>query len=330
MACYPARSHSQPLKVIRTQHHYAPNPSRPARERSRRLALGGRLQVAAIVAVALLLGVGGFNVLRQAAQRVLSHRSSEGQRTAVDAVARHHEPSDESCPASTIAEAIADALAWQPPVAEGSPSPLDAHSALAITTGDHVLGSHRAPITLMLFGDLQCRYALHVFQVLYQRVQDQPTEYRLVWRERPLDIHPDAPALAVEAERLSLQFGEPAFWRFVRTVSQLEGSATLLDATIIARALQSGSAKVTDSAASERAATQIEKDHRVAMTYAIRATPTVFINGLRIEGDFTEPEIDEVIEEELDAVDLLEQEPTPQAKIYAIRVHANLLDLDLE
>jgi protein-disulfide isomerase len=330
MACLPTRSHSQAAKVIRPKPKYEVRLSRPARERSRRLALGGRLQMAGIVAAALLLGVSGFAVLRQAAQRILSHRGSEGQRTAVDAVVRHHANADESCPASTIAEAIADAQAWQPPVAVGSPSPLDAHAALSITTGDHALGSHRAPITLMLFGDLQCRYALHVFQVLYQRVQDQPTEYRLVWRERPLDIHPDASAMAIEAERLSLQFGEPAFWRFVRAVSQLPVPVTPIDAKTIARALQSDTAKINESVAGERATTQIEKDQRVAMTYAIHATPTVFINGLRIEGDFTEPEIDETIEEELDAVDLLQQEPVPQAKIYAIRVHANLLDLDLE
>jgi protein-disulfide isomerase len=306
------------------------NLSQHARERGRRLALGGRLQVAGIVAAALLLSVGGFTILRQVAQRALNHPSPDGYRTAVDAVAKRHAIADESCPASTIDEAIADALAWQPPVAAGSPSPLDAHAALPIATGDHALGSHKAPITLMLFGDLQCRYALHAFQVLYQRVQDQPTEYRLVWRERPLDIHPDAPAMALEAERLSLQFGEPAFWRFVHTVSHLGGPATLIDAKTIARALQSGSAKISDSVASERANSQIEKDQRVALTYAIHATPTVFVNGLRIEGDFNEPEIDEAIEEELDAVDLLQQEPVPLAKIYATRVHANLLDLDLE
>ena len=330
MARIQTRSYSHAATVIRPKHKHEVNLSRPARERVRRLALGGRLQVAGIVAAALLLGVGGFTVLRQVAQRVLSHRSSEGQRTAVDAVARRHTLSDELCRASTIDEAIADAQALQPPVAAGSPSPLDAHAALPIATGDHALGSHKARITLMLFGDLQCRYAQHVFQVVYQRVQDQPTEYRLVWRERPLDINPEAPAMAVEAERLSLQFGEPAFWRFVHTVSHLDGTATLIDAKTIVHALQSGSAKINDNVASERATTQLEKDQRVALTYAIHATPTVFINGLRIEGDFAEPELDEVIEEELDAVDLLEQEPVPLAKIYATRVHANLLDLDLE
>ena len=107
-----------------------PNLSRHPRERSRRLVLGERLQVAGIVSVALLLGVGGFTVLRQVAQRALGHHSSEGQRTAVDAVARHHTIADELCRASTIDEAIADALALQPPVAVGSPSPLDAHAAL--------------------------------------------------------------------------------------------------------------------------------------------------------------------------------------------------------
>jgi hypothetical protein len=46
--------------------------------------------------------------------------------------------------------------------------------------------------------------------------------------------------------------------------------------------------------------------------------------------DLAQPNLDELIEQELDADDLLEQEPVRLAKIYATRVHANLLDLDLE
>jgi hypothetical protein len=85
-----------------------------------------------------------------------------------------------------------------------------------------------------------------------------------------------------------------------------------------------------DPQAARRAASHLESDERIAVAYAIHASPTVFLNGLRIEGDLGESEFDAIIDEEKAAVRELLLEPVPQAKVYSIRVHANLLDLDSE
>jgi protein-disulfide isomerase len=229
----------------------------------------------------------------------------------------------------SIEDVVADALKWQPPIAEGKPSPLDSRAALPIVSADHVLGSQRAPITLMLFGDFQCRYAMHTLRVLMQRVQEQPQQYRLVWRERPLDVHPEAGGIATRAETLAAQSGEADFWRFLLAVSRLRGSVTLANSTAIVGALHHGSLS-PDAKSMRRGAAQLANDERVSAAYAVHVSPTVFLNGLRIEGEMVERELDEVIDEELAAVRQLLQEQVPQARVYAIRVHANLLELDTD
>jgi protein-disulfide isomerase len=272
-------------------------------------------------------------LLRSLAQRVALHSNATGGDAAAWDRRRDEDsgkPLGDSNPLPSLDAVIADALGWEPPIAKGSPTPLDSGAALPIATGDHVLGSQLAPITLMLFGDLQCPYALHSFRRLSRRVQEQPTEYRLVWRERPLDIHPAAALMGMEAERLSLQQGEVAFWRYLRALSGLRGSATLSDANVIARALRKVPSKIGDAVANDRAAKQLQSDARVAMAYAIHDTPTVFVNGLRLEGDISRGDLDEVIEQEREAVQELLQEPTPEAKVYATRVQQNLLDLELD
>jgi protein-disulfide isomerase len=232
-------------------------------------------------------------------------------------------------PIPSTADAIAEAIEWQPPVAQGKPSPFDSRAALPIVSADHVLGSQHAPVTFMLFGDFQCEYAMHSARALVRRVQEEPSQYRVVWRHRPLDIHTDAKAIAAESETLAAQFGELAFWRFLYAASQLRGAVTHTSAKEIARSLSRGAASVAAQAA-RRAAAQLDSDERIAVAYAVNASPTVFLNGFRIEGDMVESEFDSMIDEEEAAVRELLQEPVPQAKVYSIRVHANLLDLDSE
>jgi protein-disulfide isomerase len=289
------------------------------------------LQVALIAIATLLVSAGGFVSFRYVAQRSRAHLAlarpaqlgSESNPIGLD----NAKPQKAAAEIPAVSDVIAESLTWQPPVATGNPSPIDRKAALEVATGDHALGSQRAPITLMLFGDLHCRYTLQSLRLLSRRVQEQPNEYRLVWRQRPLDVHPEAFATATTAERLALQYGEISFWRFVRAVSRLKGSASTSDVDTIAHALQIGSAKMSDAAAVSKAAGRLERDRVIGLTYSIHATPTLFVNGLRFEGRMANQLLDEVIEEESDAVQALRDDSVPQAQIYTIRVDENLLDL---
>ncbi len=303
--------------------------SEPVRVQTERMAMVRWLQLVAMVLLAITVSAGAFLSFRSIARRFsLQHGHPGGERVWTGATASG--ALGASNPPPSRDGVIAEVLAWEPPLASGKATPLDRAAALPIASADHVLGSHLAPITLMLFGDLQCGYALHSLRVLIERVQREPAEYRLVWRERPLANQPNAAALAVEAERLSSQHGEVSFWRYVRALSRLEQPATAADASAIANALRTRPPKVSDAVATENAFKQLQSDEQIAAAYAIRESPTLFVNGLRVDGDPTETDLDEIIEEERDAIQQLEQDSIPRAKFYATRVHENLLDLQLD
>ena len=223
--------------------------------------------------------------------------------------------------------ARATALAWVPPLAKGSSSVRDRDAALEIVASDHVLGSHKAPVTLMLFGDLNCPFTLKVLKTLRAWLDGQPSAFRLVWRHRPLDIHPDAVKASLIAERLALRSGEQSFWRFVIALAEMDGIPSIANLGELEHAFRAEHFKMSESAANTRAASNLERDRLIALSYAIHSTPTLFINGLRIEGEISRTHLEQVVNEERVEVQALLDDSVPAAKTYSIRVDANLLDL---
>lgn len=161
-------------------------------------------------------------------------------------------------------------------------------------------------------------------------LDEQPAALRLVWRHRPLDIHPDAVKAAQAAERLALRSGEQSFWRFVIALAEMDSVPSEANLGELEQALQATHSKMSESAANARAASNLEHDRLIALGYAIHATPTLFINGLRIEGEISRPHLEQVISEERAEVQALLDDSVPATKTYSIRVDANLLDLQRE
>ncbi len=219
------------------------------------------------------------------------------------------------------------ALAWIPPLAKGTPSAADRDAALEVTASAHALGSHKAPVTLMLFGDLNCPYTMKMLKTLRAWLDEQPGAFRLVWRHRPLDIHPGAAKASLIAERLALRSGEQSFWRFVIAMTEMDNVPSESEYDELEQALQSAHGKLSESTANTRAASHLEHDRLIALSYAIHATPTLFINGLRIEGEISRSHLEQVVNEERVEVQSLLDDSVPATKTYSIRVDANLLDL---
>jgi len=222
------------------------------------------------------------------------------------------------------------ALAWKPPVASGVPSGGDRNAALAVNLDDHCLGSHEARVTLMLFGDLECPFTLHMVRLLQGWLDERPKSIRLVWRERPLDIHPGARTAALTAERLALRFGENAFWRFIFALAQLERAPTEAELLALEMGLRERRARVTEAVATTQAAVKLERDRLVALTYAVHETPTIYVNGLRLEGEVSRIHLEQLVGEEQEEVESLVDDSVPQGRLYTLRVDTNLLDWDRE
>jgi protein-disulfide isomerase len=161
-------------------------------------------------------------------------------------------------------------------------------------------------------------------------LDEQPGAFRLVWRHRPLDIHPSAPKAALIAERLALRSGEQSFWRFVIAMTEMDSLPSEANLGELEKALEAEHFKLSESAANTRAASNLEHDRLIALSYAIHATPTLFVNGLRIEGEISKAHLEQIINEERVEVQALLDDSVPANKTYTIRVDANLLDLQRE
>lgn len=109
-------------------------------------------------------------------------------------------------PVGTVADADAGAL----PANVNVPAP---------NSGDHIVGSLSAPITLVEYSDFQCPYCRLVYPTLKQLVEESNGQVAWVHRNFPLDsIHPQAMPAALAAECIAEQLGQSGFWKFADAI----------------------------------------------------------------------------------------------------------------
>src|SRR3954470_3359037 len=92
---------------------------------------------------------------------------------------------------------------------------------------DHIRGAQDAPVTLVEYGDFQCRYCGRAEWVVRTLLETLGDDLRLVWRNLPLShLHPDAQLAAEAAEAAGAQ---GAFWEMprLRGATRAHGRADL-------------------------------------------------------------------------------------------------------
>jgi len=153
----------------------------------------------------------------------------------------------------------------------------------ALASGGDSWGAQNAPITIVEFGDYEDPFSRNFQQEIWPKLKEAfPNQIRLVFRDFPLiGIHPNA-APAAEAARCASEQGK--FWAYH---DLLFGSdAPLGSDTYVAYAsqLKLDLARFQDCLSSGRGRQLVRRDFADAATLGLNATPTFFINGLRLEG----------------------------------------------
>jgi protein-disulfide isomerase len=181
-------------------------------------------------------------------------------------------------------------------------------------------GPANAPVLIVGFDDLECPYCarLHdsLFPLLTQRYGDK---VRFVYRDFPLDQHPWAMHAAVDVDCLAAQTGE-GYWNLVDYIhahaseigtdpkdakadKTLPRAVEQLDTLTRAQA-QAQKADLTklNACLAKQDTTAIEASKKVGTTLGIDSTPTLFINGDKIDGavpmDFLFDEVDDALRAE--------------------------------
>jgi protein-disulfide isomerase len=174
------------------------------------------------------------------------------------------------------------------------------------TTGSPSFGgAETAPVTVVEFGDFECPNCREEAKTLRANVPSQfPSQVRVVFKDFPLEqIHPWAKAASI-AGRCIFHQSPDAFWKFhdwiydhqtdittdnLKTqVLDFAKSAPDLDGLQLGRCI-------------DTKATEAEVDASIAEGHSLHvdATPTLFLNGRRLVGNYPWQNLDQIIGGEL-------------------------------
>jgi predicted DsbA family dithiol-disulfide isomerase len=167
---------------------------------------------------------------------------------------------------------------------------------VAQEAGDPVWGQASAPVTIVEFSDFQCPYCQRVQPTIKSLKADYDGKVRLVFKQLPLPMHPQARLAAEGALCANAQgkFWELHDWLFANqggvTEDALKKSATelKLDADAFGRCLGAHSF-----------AKQVDADMALAEKLGIQATPYLLVNGRIVEGAQPLDAFKEIIDDEL-------------------------------
>ena len=141
-------------------------------------------------------------------------------------------------------------------------------------------GRHDALVTIVEFSDFQCPYCKQAAISLKPVIEGYGSDVRLVFKQMPLSIHPDA----FKAAQASVCAGEQGkFWEFHDV---LFSSGDLSEQALKKYALNLGLKmhEFSTCLSSEASAAIVRRDMQEAMRADVQGTPTFFVNGRIVRG----------------------------------------------
>jgi protein-disulfide isomerase len=157
-----------------------------------------------------------------------------------------------------------------------------------------VRGRADAPITIVEYSDFECPYCSKGYQNLEQLRKKLGDDVRVVFKNKPLDFHPQAMPAAQWFEAIALQSPEKA-WTFHDTLFEHQDKLGVDYFKALAKDLGIDVAKAEADAKGEVVRKKIEADMREAKKFGMDGTPGYLINGVPLRGAYPVEAFDKII-----------------------------------
>jgi protein-disulfide isomerase len=149
---------------------------------------------------------------------------------------------------------------------------------------DPVRGPPDALVTLVVFADFECPFCKRGTATLERLLAELPRELRLVWKDLPLPMHTQAEPAAELARFARAVRGDAGFWKAHDLLYAAQES--LGDAAFRRIAGQLGLpwAQAQTAIREAKFGVTIQADVALSDRVVVEATPTTFVNGVKLVG----------------------------------------------
>jgi protein-disulfide isomerase len=165
------------------------------------------------------------------------------------------------------------------------------------SSGFPARGAAAAPVTIVEFSDFQCPFCGRITPTLDQVMTKYGEKVRLVFRQFPLPMHPNA-AKAAEAALCANEQGK--FWAMHDAMFK-DQSGLAVDALKTKAAAISGLDAASFNACldSGKETAAVQADMKAGTKAGVNGTPAMFVDGRFINGAVSADDLSKVIDEEL-------------------------------
>jgi protein-disulfide isomerase len=167
---------------------------------------------------------------------------------------------------------------------------------IEVTAVGPAKGPESAPVTIVEFSDFDCPYCARLAPTLDQVVANYGDKVRLVFRQFPLDMHPNA-RKAAEAALCANDQGK--FWQMHDAMFQNQGKNAVDNLKTKAAELGLDGEAFNSCLDSGKYGQQVTTDLQAGSQAGVSGTPAIFVNGRFINGAVPYEEIAKVVDDEL-------------------------------
>ena len=232
-----------------------------------------------------------------------------------------------ACHAGGDASSASAGPTHTPPPSEG-PRPVEPSSAeVPIDADDGVWGAALAPVTIVVFTDLQCPYCSQTHAVLAALERHYgEARLRVVVKHTPLSKHAGAIPAARLAQAVLALNGRRNFFKYMDLAFDRQQDIADRKALDLVGALNLDVSAVAERAGDVAVGQQVLRDVMLAERLKVSGTPHLRINGLGVTGAVPLEFVARLVERELVETQQLQGKGIPADQIYAQRVAINILE----
>ncbi|MEM9695414.1 MAG: thioredoxin domain-containing protein, partial [Myxococcota bacterium] len=202
---------------------------------------------------------------------------------------------------ATLIALVAVVLATPVAAHAQSPNAAQALTPSSFTRDDASWGSPSAPVTMVVFTDLQCPFCARLEKGIASLKKSYgPKQLRIVYQHFPLGFHAKARPAADAAAAVWALYGARGFFRFVDgAFKQLRAGGDWKD---VARSNRLSVSAIERALASGLPQKKVDADLDRGRKLGVRGTPATFINGVLVSGARPAFDFEAVIDAELAAL----------------------------